>query len=67
MKHYLLDTNTISYLADSSFIHKEKIKSHLNVIALDINEIEIFGKLKTIYKENTGIKNEANKKMIWIF
>lgn len=110
MKHYLLDTNIISYLADSKSIHKNKIKSnltklndadivsvsiitlyelsygfysfkskdkneikifkygiefiksHLNVIPLDVSEIDIFGKLKSSYKENTGIKNEANKK-----
>lgn len=110
MKHFLLDTNIISYLVGSDSLYKEKIKSHLrnlkdkdivsvsiitlyelsygfhsfkpenkeeikifengielikshlDVIPLGVNEVDIFGKLKSIYKDNTGIKNEANKK-----
>jgi len=108
-KHYLLDTNIISYLADSDSPYRKSIKNHLmrltekdrvsvsiitlyelsyglysykntsesmalfkqgihfiekylEVLPLDVNEIDIFGKLKAKYKFVTGIQNKANKK-----
>ena len=108
-KHYLLDTNIISYLTDPNSPHRETVKNHLsllsqedlvsvsivtlyelsyglhsykntqkdieifetginfiedylNVIPLDIEEVNIFGKLKANYKNLTGITNKANKK-----
>lgn len=109
-KHYLLDTNIISYLADPNSPYKEKIKAHFNtldqndtvsvsiitlyelsyglhsfkptnkedlkifktgidfiksyldIIPLDINEVDIFGNLKSKYKDETGINHKSNKK-----
>ncbi len=108
-KHYLLDTNIISYLTDPNSPYKQSVKEHLltlthndsisvsiitlyelsyglhsykstqesieifkqgihfietylEVLPLDIQEIDIFGKLKARYKEATGIQNKANKK-----
>ena len=108
-KHYLLDTNIISYLTDPNSPYRQSVKenllalthndsisvsiitlyelsyglhsykstqesieifkqgihfieTYLEVLPLDIQEIDIFGKLKARYKEATGIKNKANKK-----
>ena len=38
------------------------IENYLDVLPLDIQEVDIFGKLKSKYKEATGIQNKANKK-----
>ncbi len=110
MKHYLLDTNIISYLIDPNCIYRDKInsylsklnnndklsvsiitlyelsygfhsfnsndkkeiemfkkginflKSYFDIIPLDINEIDIFGRLKAEYKNTTGINTKSNKK-----
>ncbi len=110
MKHYLLDTNIISYLIDPNCIYRDKIKSYLlrlnnndrlsvsiitlyelsygfhsfnsndekeiemfrkgidflksyfDIIPLNINEIDIFGRLKSEYKNTTGINTKSNKK-----
>lgn len=109
MKHYLLDTDIISYLADSNSPYRVKVKEHLlsltkndkvsisiitlyeltyglnsfngedkhreifkvgiefvkkylDILPLDIQEIDIFSKLKSSYKSDTGIQNRANKK-----
>jgi len=108
-KHYLLDTNIISYLTDHNSPYRQSVKEHLlalthndsisvsiitlyelsyglhsykstkesieifkqgihfietylAVLPLDVQEIDIFGKLKARYKEATGIQNKANKK-----
>jgi len=108
-KHYILDTNIISYLTDPNSPYREKVKEHLmalshkdsisvsiitlyelsyglhsykntpesialfkqgiyfieqylEVLPLDIQEVDIFGKLKAKYKNVTGIQNKANKK-----
>ena len=108
-KHYLLDTNIISYLTDPNSPYRKSVKNHLmglsdkdrvsvsiitlyelsyglhsykstpenvklfeqgiyfieeylNVLPLDTDEIDIFGKLKAKYKNATGIQNKANKK-----
>ena len=108
-KHYLLDSNIISYLTDPNSPYRQSVKenllalthndsisvsiitlyelsyglhsykstqesieifkqgihfieTYLEVLPLDIQEIDIFGKLKARYKEATGIQNRANKK-----
>ncbi len=108
-RHYLLDTNIISYLTDPNSSHRENIKNHLlaltdndtvsvsimtlyelsyglhsykstaksiaifkqgiyfieeylDVLPLDIQEVDIFGRLKAKYKDATGIPNISNKK-----
>jgi len=38
------------------------IEQYLEVLPLDIQEVDIFGKLKAKYKDVTGIQNKANKK-----
>ena len=107
-QQYLLDTNIISYLANSNSPHREIIKKHLfslsandnvyvsiitlyelsyglhsykssekniflfkkgielikdylEVLPLDIKEVDIFGKLKSKYKNSTGIQSKINK------
>ena len=38
------------------------VEEYLEVLPLDVQEVDIFGKLKAKYKEITGIHNKANKK-----
>ncbi len=40
------------------------IKEYLSIIPLDMKEVDIFARLKTKYKESTGIHN--NQKIIYI-
>ncbi len=110
MKKYLIDTNIISYLGDSSSPYHQTIKAcfeslkeedqvcvcvislyelsyglhcftskqlvdlnalkqsidfikqYLDILPLGVDEVEIFGSLKSAYQNFTGITNKTNKK-----
>lgn len=61
-KHYLLDTNIISYLTDPNSPHRESIKTHL--LALD-EEDNLSVSIITLYELTYGLhsfhKNDESK------